>query len=159
MWLLLVIAVALLWLIGRAQGGGNSQGGTLSFENPISGFPSGLPDAVAQVESGNRQYDANGNVITSSAGAIGIMQLEPGTAADLGVNPYDPIQNVQGGTDYLRRLYDQFGGDLNNTLAAYNWGPGNVERALQNNRPFPGSVQDYIAKVLRILGGNSNAAA
>ena len=124
----------------------------MSFENPISGFPSGLPDAVAQVESGGRQYDANGNVIVSSAGAIGEMQLEPGTAADLGVNPYDPAQNRTGGTEYLQQLYSQFNGDLNSTLAAYNWGPGNVTRALQNNRPFPQSVQDYIAKVLRVLG-------
>lgn len=124
----------------------------MSFEDPISAFPSGLPDAVAQVESGGRQYDANGNVIVSSAGAIGEMQLEPGTAADLGVNPYDPTQNRTGGTEYLQQLYSQFGGDLNSTLAAYNWGPGNVTRALQNNRPFPQSVQDYIAKVLRVLG-------
>lgn len=155
MWLLLIVAVAMLWLIGRTQGGGNAQGGIndVASENPIGwGFPAGLPDAVAQVESGGRQYDANGNIITSSAGAIGIMQLEPATAAGLGVDPYNQAQNIAGGTEYLKQLYDRYNGDLGNTLAAYNWGPGNVDRALNSGSPFPHSVQNYIAKVLSLLG-------
>lgn len=153
MWLLLIIAVALLWLIGRTRG----NAAVPSRPMPMGGgLPPGLPDAVAQVESGGRQYGPDGSVITSSAGAIGEMQLMPGTAADLGVDPYDPAQNVQGGTAYLNQLYDQFGGDLNATLAAYNWGPGNVQRALQQGRPYPGSVQDYINAVLAAWDGSNN---
>ncbi len=116
-------------------------------------LPANLPYAVAQVESGGQQYDANGNVVTSSAGAIGMMQLMPGTAQDLGVDPYDPAQNLAGGTTYLGNLYAQYGGDLGNTLAAYNWGPGNVNRALASGSPYPGSVQTYIGKVMALLGG------
>lgn len=162
MWLLLIIAVALLWLYSRSQGsaasastsGGDTDypGGALS---DLMKIPDGLAAAVAQVESGNRQYDSNGNVLTSPAGALGIMQLEPATAAQLGVDPNDPTENVAGGTEYLNQLYKEFNGDLNNTLAAYNWGPGNVQTALQNGTPFPGSVQSYVQKVLSIFGGGS----
>ena len=153
MWLLLIIAVALLWLIGRTQGNASVPSRPMPMGN---GLPPGLPSAVAQVESGGRQYDASGNVLMSSAGAIGEMQLMPGTAADLGVDPYDPTQNVQGGTEYLKQLYDQFNGNLNDTLAGYNWGPANVQRALQQGRPFPQSVQDYINQVLAALDGSNN---
>lgn len=143
--LILVIAVVLLWLISRERGNGQKPSNSVDFP--------GLANAVAQVESGGRQYDSNGNVIVSSAGAIGEMQLMPGTAADLGVNPYDQAQNVQGGTDYLAQLYSQFNGDLNDTLAAYNWGPGNVQRAIQNGQSFPSSVLAYIDKVLSVFNG------
>lgn len=111
--------------------------------------------AVQQVESGGRQYDADGNVITSSAGAIGIMQLEPATAASLGVNPYDEQQNIQGGTQYLQQLFAQFG-DWVKALAAYNWGPGNVERADAAGEAYPTSVQDYAQKVLGIAGSEGD---
>lgn len=151
MLLVVVALVALVVLFADST----ASAPTLGTINASSqGIPAGLPGAVAQVESGGRQYDANGNVITSPAGAIGIMQLMPGTAADLGVDPYDAAQNMQGGTAYLDQLYSQFG-DLPDTLAAYNYGPGNVSRDLQNGTPFPSSVQGYIAKVLAALGGQS----
>lgn len=103
------------------------------------------------VESGGRQYDSNGNVITSSAGAIGIMQLMPGTASDEGVNPYDPEQNFAGGEAYLQQLYAKYG-DWPTALAAYNWGPGNVDNALASGSGFPSSVQNYVASVESELG-------
>lgn len=154
MLLLILIAAVLLWLIGQKPGSG---GASAAVTAPNGGGTdlSRLASAVAQVESGGRQYDANGNVIVSPAGAIGIMQLMPGTAADLGVNPYDPAQNLQGGTDYLAQLYDQFNGDLNDTLAAYNWGPGNVRRTVANGGSFPTSVDGYIEKVLSIFNGGN----
>lgn len=108
--------------------------------------------AVAQVESGGRQFDANGNVIRSSAGALGIMQLMPGTAADLGVDPYDAADNLRGGTLYLGQMYDRYG-DWRDALAAYNWGPGNVDRALASGNSYPSPVEGYVNNVSGTLGG------
>lgn len=147
--LLAAFVLALLLLLGSTTSTAEAVPGGGS-----TGLPPGLPGAVAQVESGGRQYDANGNVITSPAGAIGIMQLMPGTADEYGVDPYDPAQNVEGGTAYLNDLIAQFG-DVPDALAAYNWGPSNVQRAIASGQPFPTGVQAYVNKVLGILGGQS----
>lgn len=83
------------------------------------GLPSGLVEAVARAESGLNP------LAVSPAGALGLMQLMPGTARALGVaDPFDPAQNVEAGARYLRHLLDRFGGDLRLALAAYNAGPG-----------------------------------
>jgi hypothetical protein len=84
---------------------------------------------------------------TSSKGAMGLMQLMPETAGDLGVDdPYDPAQNVMAGTQYLKSLLDRYDGDTNVALAAYNWGMGNVER---NPGRLPEETKTYITRVTR----------
>jgi soluble lytic murein transglycosylase-like protein len=91
----------------------------------------------------------------SGAGARGLAQLMPGTAAGMGVDPDDPLQNLEGGARYLRAALDRFGRtDL--ALAAYNAGPGNVEK--YGGVPPFAETQKYVAIVLdryRELGGSA----
>ncbi|MHB8157926.1 MAG: lytic transglycosylase domain-containing protein [Desulfocucumaceae bacterium] len=87
------------------------------------GLDPGLLRAVIKVES-----DFN-PLAQSGAGAMGLMQLMPGTARALGVkNPFNAMENLEGGASYLRSLVDRFDGDLKLALAAYNAGPGAVEK-------------------------------
>jgi soluble lytic murein transglycosylase-like protein len=82
----------------------------------------------------------------SGAGAQGLTQLMPGTAASLGVDPSDPAQAIDGGAKYLRQQLDRFGNDPSKALAAYNAGPGAV--AKYGGVPPYAETQDYVQKVL-----------
>jgi len=105
------------------------------------GLRSDLVRAVIQVESG---YEPRA---VSSKGALGLMQLMPTTAARLGVSkPFDPEQNIKGGTKYLRQLMDQFDGSEELALAAYNAGPGAVNRYGNTVPPYR-ETRDYVRKV------------
>ncbi len=109
-----------------------------------AGLPPSLVRAVVWAESGNRE-DA-----VSPKGAIGLMQLMPGTAVDLGVDPENPAENIEGGTLYLKQLLERYEGDqdqLAKALAAYNAGPGRVEEH-GGLPPYPETVA-YVAKVVR----------
>jgi soluble lytic murein transglycosylase-like protein len=104
-----------------------------------------LLEAIAYVESRfNHQA-------VSPKGAQGMMQLMPGTAAELGVDPSIPEQNVRGGADYLRRLVTMFGNNVELAIAAYNAGPSAVLKyggvpPYAETRAYVDAVMDYLAR-------------
>jgi soluble lytic murein transglycosylase-like protein len=90
----------------------------------------------------------------SPAGAQGLTQLMPATAAGLGVtNPLDPAQAIEGGAKYLRQQLDRFGGDASKALAAYNAGPGAVQRF--GGVPPYEETQNYVRRVLAYAAGGT----
>jgi soluble lytic murein transglycosylase-like protein len=89
----------------------------------------------------------------STAGARGLAQLMPGTAQSLGVDPDDPLANLEGGARYLRYLLAHFDGDIEKALAAYNAGPGRVEQA--GGVPRIRETQTYVTAVMGRLSDHS----
>ena len=89
----------------------------------------------------------------SRAGAIGLAQLMPGTARDLGVDPNDPLQNLSGGARYLRQQLNRFNGDVEKALAAYNAGPGRVMTA--GGIPSIPETQAYVRAIVARLAAKS----
>jgi soluble lytic murein transglycosylase-like protein len=89
----------------------------------------------------------------SPVGARGLAQLMPGTAQGLGVDPDDPMANLEGGARYLREQLDRFGGDLEKALAAYNAGPGRVQRA--GGVPPIRETQSYVTAVIGRLSDHA----
>ena len=133
--------------ISVSAASGTTPGATTDFESEINaaatsnGIDPSLLKGLVQQESG---FDPNAR---SGAGAVGLTQLMPGTAAALGVtDPTDPVQSLQAGARYLREQLDRFGGDERLALAAYNAGPGAV--AKYGGVPPYAETQGYVNKVL-----------
>jgi len=112
------------------------------------GIPPAWIRAVMRAESGGRTT-LDGRPITSPAGAIGLMQIMPGTWAELharyglGADPYDPHDNILAGTAYLRELYQRYG--YPDLFAAYNAGPGRFDAHLFHGQPLPDETRAYLA--------------
>ena len=112
--------------------------------------------AVMRQESGGRTMIADDVPIVSDAGAMGIMQVMPGTYTEmaaqnrLGADPYNPHDNIYAGAAYLKWLHGKYGYPA--MFAAYNDGPGNIEDHLYRGRPLPKETRGYIANIARSLG-------
>lgn len=110
------------------------------------------PNLLTQVIKAESNGDPNA---VSPVGAMGLVQLMPGTANYLGVtNPFDPTQSINAGAKYLSQLLKQFGGDTSLALAAYNWGPGNVETYTIDS--WPTETVNYVNKILGNLSGSQS---
>jgi hypothetical protein len=113
----------------------------------------GLPESIAlhalYKETGGLR---NPESARSKAGAIGIMQLMPATAKDLKVNPHDPMENIQGGVGYLKKMYDKYQ-DPKLALMAYNAGPGRLDRALRSKEGISSLKPETLNYVKMAQGG------
>lgn len=131
-----------------------------SAGGPVTG--SMMYTITAVSESGNRERDAKGNLITSPVGAKGKMQVMPGTEKDpgFGVKPMkdgSDAERTRVGRDYLDAMLKRYGGDPSKAWAAYNWGPGNVDNAIKKRGDkwldgAPPETKSYVAKNMAALG-------
>jgi soluble lytic murein transglycosylase-like protein len=134
--------------MGATPAGATPFAAEISAAAARNGVDPGLLSGLIRAES---NFNPNA---TSPAGAQGLAQLMPGTAAGLGVtNPLDPVQSIEGGARYLRQQLDRFGGDATKALAAYNAGPGAVERF--GGVPPYEETQNYVRRVLGYAQGTT----
>lgn len=123
--------------------GGGKYGDYINQAAQKYGVDANLIAAIIKQES---NFNTNAR---SGAGAMGLMQLMPGTASDLGVkNAYDPYQNIMGGTKYIAQQLEKFGGDIQKALYAYNAGAGNVSKILSSAQGQWKEPKNYADRVL-----------
>jgi soluble lytic murein transglycosylase-like protein len=116
----------------------------ISEHSQANGIRADLVRAVIQVESAFNPF------ARSPKGALGLMQLMPATIRDFGVrNPFDPVDNIRAGVAYLRELLDRYQNNEQLALAAYNAGPGAVDRHGQTVPPYR-ETQNYVAQINQI---------
>lgn len=147
-------ATSLAAATGRATTTGGSTGiaGAEPYEQlfQAAGAKYGLnPRLLAAVAKAESNFDPSAR---SGAGAVGLMQFMPATAAGMGIDPTDPAQAIDGAAKYLRTQLDRFG-SVDLALAAYNAGPGAVQRA--GGIPPYAETRNYVTKILGLLGNQS----
>ena len=139
---------------------------SVNNKNPLRGFDNVKNPSIRKLIASQppiiraiiKQESAGKPRAISSAGARGLMQLMPGTAKELGVNPDDPADNIKGGTKYIEKQLRSFK-DTRLALAAYNWGPGNMRKHLKRmgttnwaklaaSPHMPKETKNYVMKVL-----------
>jgi soluble lytic murein transglycosylase-like protein len=141
-------AGALLWAASASAEPVDRWAGEIAGASSRFAVPQEWIRQVMRAESGGRLL-LDGRPVVSSAGAMGLMQLMPGTWHDmrallaLGADPWNPHDNILAGTAYLRLMYDRFG--YPGLFAAYNAGPARYAAYLAGARPLPGETHAYVA--------------
>ena len=145
--------------------GGQSESASAVKSSKVQGDFSSWLDSI--ISEASQKYDVDPGLIkavikaesnfnpqaVSHAGARGLMQLMPATARSLGVtDSFDPEQNVMGGTRFLKDMLQRYDGDVDAALAAYNWGPGNVDKRPDH---LPRETRDYLARVKQLYASYS----
>lgn len=160
-------------LMGIAPTSTDGQGIAAGVTSAKAGGPANLVSRMTSItamsESGNRERDGRGRLITSTAGAQGQMQVMPGTNLDPGFGVRSAKDGTDGertrvGRDYLNAMMRRYGGDPSKAWGAYNWGPGRVDAALKQHGGnwlafAPAETQAYVRGNLAALGGRGSAVA